>query len=186
VAKDPVGYLQLAWREFTALAILAPIMTPREVARARADVERLAPWAYNGDEAMWYQNGFPRLLKMQIDVGRSQRGTATVVALRMIYYGFYIIGVGSVLMMLVKVVQRKPMSWEIQIVGSAAVLYFGTVTMTALGEIGIMRYMAPIWPCIAVSWICAGHWVWKAVSYSDEITESRTVSPDYSPAKRIG
>ena len=31
--------------------------------------------------------------------------------------------------------------------------------MTALGDVGGVRYLVPIWPCIAVSWIFAADWV---------------------------
>ena len=79
VSKDLAGYLELSWREFVALVNLAPIMTSAEAADARADVERLAPWPYDGDEFWEYESG-PRLLKMEIGISDAQRGTATVVA----------------------------------------------------------------------------------------------------------
>ncbi len=68
VSKDLAGYLELSWREFMALVNLAPIMTSAEAADARADVERLAPWPYDGDESWEYESG-PRLLKMEIEIG---------------------------------------------------------------------------------------------------------------------
>jgi hypothetical protein len=160
VAKDPVGYLQLTWREFIALVILAPIMTSSEAERARADMDRLTSWPYNGNEVVEYESG-PRLHKLRIGITKDQRCTVTVIGFRTVYYSFYIMGIASCLMMLIMAVQSKVVSWEVQTIGSAAVLYFGTVTMTALGDIGGVRYLVPIWPCIAVSWISAAHWVWK-------------------------
>jgi hypothetical protein len=147
VSKDLPGYLELSWREFMALVNLAPIMTSAEAADARADVERLAPWPYDGDESWEYESG-PRLLKMEIGISDAQRGTATVVAFRVIYYGFYIIGIGGVVMMVL-----RHRSVHAQVIGSCAILYAGTITMSALGDVGGVRYLVPIWPCVVVSWI---------------------------------
>jgi hypothetical protein len=178
VSKDLPGYLELSWREFVALVNLAPIMTSAEAADARADVERLAPWPYDGDESWEYESG-PRLLKMEIGISDAQRGTATVVAFRVIYYGFYIIGIGAILVMVVTAVQRRPTALDLQIIGSSAILYAGTISMTALGDVGGVRYLVPIWPCIAVSWIFAADWLrLKALAPRPEF------SADYAPGQR--
>jgi hypothetical protein len=158
VSKDLAGYLELSWREFVALINLAPIMTSSEAADARADVERLAPWPYDGAESWEYESG-PRLLKIEVGIGDAQRGTATVIGFRAIYYGFYIIGIGAILVMVVTAVRRQPASLGFQIIGSSAILYAGTISMTALGDVGGVRYLVPIWPCIAVSWIFAADWL---------------------------
>ncbi|UEM21910.1 hypothetical protein JL100_003850 [Skermanella mucosa] len=161
VEKDLLGYLELSYREFMALVTLAPIMTASEAEAARADVERQAPWPYDGDESWEYEAG-PRLLKMEVGIGTEQRGTATVMAFRAVYYGFYIIGIGGALAMVVTMVRRRPVAWELQMIGSCAILYGGTITMTALGDVGGVRYLVPIWPCIALSWICAAGWLREA------------------------
>ncbi|EWY41537.1 hypothetical protein N825_28480 [Skermanella stibiiresistens SB22] len=158
VSKDWPGYLELSFREFMALVTLAPIMTSAEADAARADVERQAPWPYDGDERWEYEAG-PRLLKMDVAISEDQRGTATVIGFRVVYFGFYVIGIGGALFMVVAMVRRRPASWEIQMIGSSAILYGGTITMTALGDVGGVRYLVPIWPCVALSWICAAGWI---------------------------
>jgi len=178
VSKDLPGYLELSWREFVALVDLAPIMTPAEAADARADVERLAPWPYDGDESWEYEAG-PRLLKMSVGIGDPQRDTATVVAFRVVYYGFYIIGIGAILVMVVTATQRRPVGLGFQIIGSSAILYAGTISMTALGDVGGVRYLVPIWPCIAVSWIFTADWVRAKV-----LAPRRECGTDYAPGRQ--
>lgn len=174
--KDPLGYLELSFREFMALVTLAPIMTASEAEAARADVERQAPWPYDGDESWEYEAG-PRLLKMEVGIGTEQRGTATVIAFRAVYYGFYVIGIGAALVMAATMVRRRPVGWEIQMIGSCAILYGGTITMTALGDVGGVRYLVPIWPCIAVSWICAAGWLKEMA-----LAGGRNHAEGYAPA----
>ncbi|MGF7208265.1 signal transduction histidine kinase [Skermanella aerolata] len=178
VSRDRAGYLELSWREFMALVTLAPIMTPAEADTARADVERLAPWPYDGDENWEYESG-PRLLRMEIGIGDAQRGTATVVAFRVIYYGFYVIGIGGILVMVVTAVRRRPIDLDLQIIGSSAILYAGTISMTALGDVGGVRYLVPIWPCIAVSWIFAADWVRVKA-----LAPRTAAGTDYAPGRR--
>jgi hypothetical protein len=96
---------------------------------------------------------------MGVEIGDGQRGTVTVIAFRVIYYGFYIIGIGGILVMVVTAARREPTDLHIQMIGSSAILYAGTISMTALGDVGGVRYLVPIWPCIAVSWIFAADWV---------------------------
>ena len=158
VSKDLAGYLELSMLEFVALVNLAPIMTSAEAADARADVERLAPWPYDGDEFM----GIRIRSAPAQDGDRDQRCPARHRyrhGFRVIYYGFYIIGIGAILVMVVTAVQRRPASLDFQIIGSSAILYAGTISMTALGDVGGVRYLVPIWPCIAVSWIFAADWL---------------------------
>jgi hypothetical protein len=178
VSKDLAGYLELSWREFMALVTLAPIMTPAEANAARAETERLAPWPYDGDESWEYEAG-PRLLTMGVEIGDGQRGTVTVVAFRVIYYGFYIIGIGGILVMVVTAVRRKPTGLDIQMIGSSAILYAGTISMTALGDVGGVRYLVPIWPCIAVSWIFAADWVRVKA-----LAPRREEGTDYAPGQK--
>jgi hypothetical protein len=81
--------------------------------------------------------------------------------------------------MVVTAVQRRPVSLDLQIVGSSAILYAGTISMTALGDVGGVRYLVPIWPCIAVSWIFAADWLrLKALAPGPEF------SADYAPGQR--
>ena len=158
VSKDLAGYLELSWREFVALVDLAPIMTSSEAADARADVNGWPPGPMTAPNH-GNMNRVRALLKIKVGIGDVQRGTATVIGFRMIYYGFYIIGIGAILVMVVTAVRRQPASLGFQIVGSSAILYAGTITMTALGDVGGVRYLVPIWPCIAVSWIFVADWL---------------------------
>ena len=116
---------------------------------------------------------------MEIGISDAQRGTATVVAFRVIYYGFYIIGIGAILVMVVTAVQRRPSGLDLQIIGSSAILYAGTISMTALGDVGGVRYLVPIWPCIAVSWIFAADWVRLKV-----LAPRQEISADYAPGQQ--
>lgn len=106
-------------------------------------------------------------------------GTATVVAFRVIYYGFYVIGIGGILVMVVTAVRRRPIDLDLQIIGSSAILYAGTISMTALGDVGGVRYLVPIWPCIAVSWIFAADWVRVKA-----LAPRTAAGTDYAPGRR--
>jgi hypothetical protein len=81
--------------------------------------------------------------------------------------------------MVVSAVQRRPTTLHIQIIGSSAILYAGTIGMTALGDVGGVRYLVPIWPCIAVSWIFTADWVRLKV-----LASRQEFSPDYAPGQQ--
>jgi hypothetical protein len=53
--------------------------------------------------------------------------------------------------------------------------------MTALGDVGGVRYLVPIWPCIAVSWIFAADWV-RVKALAPRLEEGAGYAPGQRPA----
>ncbi|HYH19467.1 MAG TPA: hypothetical protein VD995_12695 [Azospirillum sp.] len=147
---DPAGYLRLTAWEFAALLVLPPISTVAEQRAWRAELERLAPWPYDGASGLNREDG-ERRLEFHVLTGDQPevraRPAFLVHAFRAVHAVFHAAGLAALAWVLVRPGRS---GFAARAIAAAALLYLGTLAMTALGDVGGVRYTVPIWPCVAL------------------------------------
>ena len=147
---DPAGFLRLAAWEFASLLVLPPIATAAEQRAWAGELERLAPWPYDGAAGINHEDG-ERRLEFHVPAGGGDMARARpaplVHAFRAVLFTFYAAGLGALAWVLVRPGRSGPVA---RAMAGAALLHAGTLAMTALGDVGGVRYTVPVWPCAAL------------------------------------
>lgn len=150
---DPAGFLRLAGQEAFMLLAMPHLATVGEQLAFRQELRRLAPWPHDGATGVNWEEGY-RELSLHVltplpgGAGNIRHRPAVLVhGFRLAYAVTYLawgLAVAAALLL------ARPPPW-VQAVAAAGTLYLGTVAMTALGDVGGMRYTVPIWPCVALT-----------------------------------